>query len=45
MDKITQQALSDIKAGMPMSEFEKYYPELSNQKQIFTQLSSEIKAV
>ncbi|MFH2145939.1 MAG: hypothetical protein ABII75_07950 [Candidatus Omnitrophota bacterium] len=41
---IKQQAISDLKAGMPLEEFDKFYPELSGQKQIFQQYHSDIKA-
>lgn len=43
-EDIVKQALSDIKAWMPINEFENYYPELKEQKQIFEQYISDIKA-
>lgn len=41
---IKQQAISDIINWMPIEEFDNYYPELSDNKQIFEQLASDIKA-
>lgn len=43
-EDIVKQALSDIKAWMPINEFENYYPELKEQKQIFEQYISDINA-
>lgn len=41
---IQQQAMSDIQAGMPIEEFETYYPELYWMKQVFTEYANDIKA-
>ena len=43
-NNIKQQAISDLNAGMPIAEFDKYYPELSEMKQIFTEYISDIQA-
>lgn len=43
-EDLNQQAISDIINGMPIEEFDTYYPELASNKQIFEQLSIDIKA-
>lgn len=43
-EDLNQQAVSDIIKGMPIEEFDTYYPELASNKQIFQQLSSDIIA-
>lgn len=42
--KLSQQAISDINAWMPIEEFDKYYPELAESKQLFIQYVNDIKA-
>jgi hypothetical protein len=44
MNELIKQALSDIEAGMPIDKFDSIYPELKEQKQIFTQYDSDIKS-
>lgn len=41
---ISQAAISDINAGMPIEEFDNIYPELATSKGLFEQYALDIKA-
>jgi len=41
---IIDSAIIDIKKGMPITEFDRLYPELKEKKQVFTDFSIDIAA-
>ena len=41
---LINQAVSDIKAGMPIDQFSKYYPELGSMQGVFSQYANDVKA-
>jgi len=42
LNTIRNQAWLDIRAGMPFDEFDKFYPELSDEKQSFSQFNADV---